>query len=235
MNTRFETRALAESITRHLSTALDGIAKTVGKNGSEGALARGKAFALAGYIDEAIESYQEALSIDCHQHEAAARLALMQMRANLPEDALDTAARLASIAPTYSMPEMTSDDSVNAFTILGNALVQNGRVRDSVSAYQQAMKEDSTDTAAAARLAQVQLATGNATEALRQQAAVEQSPRFRKLAGILALGAKSEALLPRLDVANIKDTIYLDVHGRPVVVDGEAQRAEVRPDDDSWC
>lgn len=204
----------------------------LGRADANGALARGVAFSLASYNDAAIESYKEALTLDPSCHEAAARLVLLQLCQNQLNEALLTAMKLAAEAPEYELPEMTSDEHISVYTLLGNALVAVGRLDDAIEAYLAARRQSTRDTTAAARLAQLYLAKGQPTEAVEHASAFEGNPRFRSLAGLMSLAATSPALLPSFSDVNV---LALCDHGRPLVINGSARLAPLAPDDGGWC
>lgn len=230
----FDPCKTSRDIANKLQTVLTAAVNCVDDHTSEGALARGKIFSLAAYTEEAIDSFEQALHLDEGNHEAAARLTLMQLRLNKSEQSLSTAMNLASKAPNYTLEEMTSDEQISAFTILGNALVQNNRVEDAVQAYETARKEAGNDTTAAARLAQLYIATGKPAEALKQTDIFKDNPRYSKLSSFVALGARNPALMPTYDPASLSSQLALDAHGRPLTVNGEARLAEVA-EDPEWC
>jgi tetratricopeptide (TPR) repeat protein len=202
---------------------------------SDAALARGRVFALASYDDSAIENYNEALALDPTQYEAAARLVLAYLGKGQAAQALATAMKLAAEAPTYEMPEVTSDEKISAFTLLGNALVQNDRLDDAIKAYETARETSPSDSTAAARLAQLYLATGQPAKAIEQGPLFSNNPRFRDLASVITLGKKSEALLPSFPRENLASTIHVALHGRPLMIEGNFRVAPIAEGDAAWC
>ncbi len=223
---------VAQQIVKRLLETLQADSRVVGDVSLEGAMARGRAFGLAGHLEEAMESCREALTIDPSAHEAAARLAILQLRAGRYVDALATATALAAKAPDYELREMTSDEHVSSFTLLGDALVKNGRVDDAIHAYEAARKASSRDTTAAARLAKAYIATGQPKKALAQAGIFANNPHYYDLSAVLNLGQTNEALLPSFDVSAVPAP---PVGGRPLLVAGEARIAPVVDGDATWC
>jgi tetratricopeptide (TPR) repeat protein len=197
-----------------------------------GALARGRVFARARYYNDAIESFKEALCYDPGTHEAAARLILTLLGVGRREEALNAAVKLAADAPDYSMQENSSEEKINVFTLLGDVLARSGRTEDAMEAYEVARKKDKSDSTAAARLAQLYLATGKTKEAMTLAPRFEKNARFHDLTGVLSLAKTSEALLPRYDAAAI---IAGTIVGRPFNVHGDARLAPVVEDQGAWC
>ncbi len=229
------TQGAARMIEKRVLETLQGQSANVEENTSEGALARGRLFAMALYQEQAIDSFKEALSLDPTQYEAAARLVLLLMRVRRHEEALDVATKLAAEAPDYEMTEMTSDERISVFTLLGNALVQNHRTEDAIHAYQTARRMSKRDTTAAARLAQLYLASGEPKRALEQANTFSRNPRFRDLSSVLNLGRTSEALLPTYRRESLADTLALADHGRPPTVPDGSRLAPVEPEASAWC
>ena len=199
-----------------------------------GALARGRTFATAGYDTDAIESFKEALCMDPHANEAAARLALVLLRIGRNSEALTVASKLAASAPKYSMREATSDEKINSFTILGKALAQNGRIAEAIHACEAATKNDSHDTTAPALLAYLHLATGEPKRALGHANAFANNPRFHDLASVMSLGHTNEALLPAFNRESVQDFLRVMMPGRPLFVEGDARLSPTAQGDD-WC
>src|SRR5207244_3405391 len=105
-----------------------------------GAVARGTIFQSAGYLDEAAASYAEALESKSYGDEAAGRLAIVQIISGQYEQALATATALASRNPGLEIRELSSKQRISVLTILGDALVHNGRLEEAVDAYKGARK-----------------------------------------------------------------------------------------------
>ncbi|MCE9667072.1 tetratricopeptide repeat protein [Myxococcus stipitatus] len=229
------TQSTARQIEKRLLEALQSQSANVEDNTAEGALARGRLFSVALYHEKAIESFREALSLDPSQYEAAARLVLVLLRTRRHEEALEVATKLAAEAPDYELPEMTSDERISVFTLLGNALVQNQRTDDAIQAYQTARKLSKRDTTAAARLAQLYLSSGEPKRALEQSSAFSRNPRFQDLASVLTLGKTNEALLPTYRRASIADIVGLTDHGRPLTVPDGSRLASVVEGSTAWC
>ncbi|MGC1498082.1 MAG: hypothetical protein WA790_19915 [Sulfitobacter sp.] len=225
-----QTKDIAERMFKALQNDL----KYVGEDCSQGALARGRVLHHAGYKTDAAEQFELAIQLDEKNYDAWARLILTSIGQNQPEKALDRAVQLAAKAPDYAMQETTSDEVVSSFTLLGNALVLAGRNKDAIEAYTSASKKCPKDTTSAARLAQLHLAAGNPAAAMDQAKVFKDNPRFADLSSILGLGAASTALLPEFNGRELADRIALDVHGRPLTIDGEARLAELS-DDSAWC
>lgn len=217
----------AQKVGSKLIAGLEAAAKKAGDAGAAGALARGIIFQNAAFLEEAAESFKEALAADPKAHEAGARLVLTLLRARRYEAALEVAMKLAKRAPDYAMPELTTDQSISVFTLLGNALLANGRLEDAARAYEGALKRKPDDSTAAARLAQVHIALGQPEKAFDHAKEVASNPRFGGLASLLELGRGSAALLSAFSPAGRIGYVSVDEHGRPYLVDGDVRQAEL--------
>lgn len=227
--------AVTKMIGEHLAAELQGDLARLGESSAAGALARGRVFSLAAYNLQAIESFREALSLDPKLHEAAARLVLLLLRTGQTEPALATALKLAAEAPYFQLREMSSSESIGALTLLGNTLARNGRTDDAIEAYLAARRVCETDSSAAARLAQLYLATGQPHKALEQAPAFADNPRFHDLGSVLRLGKTSQALLPSFHKDLVASLVALEDHGRPLSVAGKHRRASLREQGSEWC
>ncbi len=225
----------AQLVSRRSAETLQTASARLADNSSEGAFARGNIFELSAYYEQAEESYREALTINGENHLAAARLALVQLKGDKPEKALHTASKLAAKNPGLLVQELTTNEQVSVFTILGDALVLNGRVTDAIQAYQAAQKTSSKDSFAAGRLAQVYLSTGEPKKALELGKSFANNPRFSTLTSVLALGRTSDALLPRFRSESLVNAIKRAEPGRPLLVDGTPQFAPVVEGSEAWC
>ncbi|MCP3102414.1 hypothetical protein LZ198_26430 [Myxococcus sp. K15C18031901] len=224
---------VSQKISAHLLQSLQSDAPLLGELSSgKGALARGRTLSLAAYNQESITSYQDALKLDPSLYEARARLTVLQIRTGQKEAALESAKRLVEQKPTFELLEMTSDERINAYTLLGNALLLNGLVNESIQAYLSALRFSVTETTAAARLAQVYIATGKGEEALKLADTFANNPRFAEFSAHLQLVRNGQAQLPFIDLS----TIELDVHGRPLsMVEEGARLAPIVHGDSAWC
>lgn len=222
----------AQTIVRRLTETLRDAGAHLSEQSAKGALARGKVFQIAGHYANAERCYQDAVALDPNEAEAAARLAIVEILQSDAQRALKTAMELAARHPTFEFQEASSDDYVSVYTVLGDALVANGRVEDAVEGYKLARSTSKRDTFAAGRLAQLYMSTGEGKKALEQAPAVAQNARFRSLVGALSLGERSTALMPR-NGGLVRVTG--EVPGRPLLVDGDPVVAAVVQGDETWC
>lgn len=227
----------ADIFCNRMKQVLDDASKHLADHSAEGAIARGKVFALAAELDQAIESYTEALSLDKNSSEAAARLSLVQIRAGQAAKALHNAMALAAREPNFQMEELSSSEHISAMTVLGEALLANGRVDDAIQAYTAARQISAKDSYAAGRLAQLNIATGKATEAVKFAGQFAVNPRacFQDLNAVMALGHKNVALLPTVKVESLIASVARCMPGRPILADGAPRVAPLVWGDDSWC
>ena len=159
-----QTRDIAKRMYEALKADLD----AMDGEDSAGALARGRVLKHAGYDAEAVAQFELAVRLDKTNYDAMARLILANIGQGATEKALEAAMQLAAQAPDYAMKETTSDEVISSFTLLGNALVKAGRNADAMDAYASAREKRPDDTTAAARLAQLHLASGSPDKALEQ-------------------------------------------------------------------
>ncbi len=234
MSAANDLNALAKSLSSHLEKNAKELSATAGGDSAAALLARGKAFQLASYFEEAAHSYEAALAFDAELSEARARLAIVQMRAYQPARALATAMDLAQRAPEFALKELTSDQVISAMTILGDALSLNNRVEDAVEAYKSGAKHCATDAFAEGRLAQAYLSMGDAKRAFEQADKIPQNPRFRSMLNLLKLGRESLAVLPRHN-GDMNAMMAVSAHGRPMVLDGRECTAPLVPGSTPWC
>jgi tetratricopeptide (TPR) repeat protein len=214
---------------------LNGTRKQLSETSFAGALARGKVFELVGYFVEAADSYNEALSYDRSNPEATARLALSQLKAGNFDGALATAMSVAASEPGFQIKALATEERVSALTILGDALVANGRLKDASEAYQAARKISSKDSYAAGRLAEIHLANGEPKLAVELRRDFSNNPRFSSLNSLLAMESTSAALLPRFTAESLIARLRGGVLGRPLLVDGQPRLASIVEGDDGWC
>ncbi|HSE18457.1 MAG TPA: hypothetical protein VLB46_15495 [Pyrinomonadaceae bacterium] len=227
---RSKSHSLAELLLKRTTETLQAASRNLTEDSPAGAFARGQVFEIAGYFDQAAESYREAGT-----DEAAARLAIVHIKNSKPEYALNTAMQLAARNPKVSVRELTSNESAGALTILGDALASNNRPEDAVKAYMAARKIDSKDSFAAGRLAQVYLALGQPAKAVELGDQFANNARFRSLSSVLALGKTNDALLPTIKTENLARVLRVSAPGRPMLLDGEPQLAAILEGSTDWC
>ena len=225
------TRSLGERLIESLQTSN----KRLDEQSAEGALARGRVFQMASYFVEAAECYTEALAFDPELDEAAARMVVVQLKAQQPEKALDSAMKLAARNPGFEVKELSSDQYASAMTLLGDALAHNDRLSDAIEAYKSARSVSSRDSFAAGRLAQLFLATGEPKKAVEQAKNFANNPRFQNLSKLLSLSRKSETLLPMFNRGSVSVLLANTAHGRPILVEGMPRVASIAWGDDHWC
>jgi tetratricopeptide (TPR) repeat protein len=226
---------LIGGLAKRLTETLQEASKLLDDQSAQGALARGKVLQCSDYFVEAADSYADALALDPELEEAAARLVVAQLKARQPERALASATKLAARNPGFELRELSSDQHASALTLLGDALVHNGRVQDAIEAYKAASGVSRKDSFAAGRLAQLFLSTGEPKKAIERTKDFANNPRFRDFSSVLALGQRSEALLPAFRGNSVVELIANTAHGRPLLVDGEARVASIAWGDDAWC
>lgn len=214
---------------------IDKVAGQLSEQSAAGALARGKMFELVGYFPEAVDSYVEALSCDRNNTEASARLALAQLKAEQREKALATATALAARQPAFKFKALVTNEQVSSMTVLGDALVGNGRLEEAKEAYQAARKIDGKDSYAAGRLAELHLANKDFKKALDLRKDFKDNPRFEELNSLMALSDTSDLLLPRFSRESLSLRISAIAVGRPLLVDGMTRFASVVEGDEEWC
>lgn len=226
---------LIGGLAKQLTGTLQEASRLLDDQSAQGALARGKVLQCADYFVEAAESYADALALDPEMDEAAARLVVAQLKARQPERALASATKLAARNPGFELRELSSDQHASAMTLLGDALVHNGRVQDAIEAYKAAGGVSRKDSFAAGRLAQLFLSTGEPKKAIERAKDFANNPRFRDISNVLSLGQRSEALLPAFKGGSVVELLANTAHGRPLLVDGVARVASIEWGDDAWC
>lgn len=226
---------LIRTLAQKLIETLQAASKQLDDRSAKGALARGQVLQSADYFVEAAESYKEALAFDPDLDEAAARLVVAQLKARQPEKALSNAMALASRNPGFELKELSSDQHASAMTLLGDALAHNGRLNDAIEAYKAAPTVSRRDNFAAGRLAQLYLSTGEPKKAIEQGKGFSNNPRFRDLSKVLALGHRSETLLPLFKGGSVAELLANTAHGRPLLVEGQPRVASIEWGDSSWC
>ena len=226
---------VAASLSDHMRDTLKDASAHIGDSTPEAALSRGKVFHLAGYYEDAGENYTAATESKSDGDEAAARLAIVQMLSRQPEKALATATALASRNPGFEFKEATSDQYVSALSVLGDALAFNGRMEEAIDAYSRARSTARRDAAAAGRLAQMYLATGQPQKALELRQEVAKNPRFAHLSRTLEAGVRNERLLTSFGPNSVDSFLAIAVHGRPLLVEEAMVKASVVEGDAQWC
>ena len=223
---------LAQSLSGQMIKSLSGsTARLLTGDSSEAAIARGKVFQLAGYFAEAADSYTEALGSKS-EDEAASRLVLVQLMARQPEKALATATALASRNPGYEFKEMTSNQRISALTLLGDALVYNGRLNDAIKAYKRARATSSKDAAAAGRLAQAYHAVGEPKKAQALAKEIGKNPRFARLSAVLAGDVQT---LPAVGIESLTAMLQGTPVGRPLIINDTVVLAPIVNGSIQWC
>ncbi|MDB5937228.1 MAG: hypothetical protein JWQ01_4572 [Massilia sp.] len=202
---------------------------------AEGALARGKVFELVGNFEAAIESYSHALLMDEELHLARARLALAQLKNGDFETGLVSAMKLAACQPKFLLQTLATDESVGAMSILGDALVLNGRLEDAEAAYEAARNHNRSDTYATGRLAQLYLTINQPQKSVELRPQFSSDQRFHELTSVLRLAETSNALLPSYSPEQFIAKLTRAVPGRPLITGDHVRQAELMKRDDGWC
>lgn len=225
----------AELLSKYAQETLRQVQGSLGEQSAVGAVARGKVFELVGYFEDAIASYSQAMALEHTNDEAAARLALSEIKARRPQQALASATALATRAPKFTLKALATDEHISAMTILGDALLLNDRLEDAVQAYNTARQINSTDSYAAGRLAQVFLALGDSAKAMQMSTAINGNPRFAGVASLLSLGQSSAGLLRIVNRASVVAAVAGSAAGRPFVVDATVRTSRPVLGCEEWC
>jgi tetratricopeptide (TPR) repeat protein len=225
--TRTKSAKLARSIARELTGSLK--VDKLDDDSPAGSLARGKVFQAAGYLDEAVQSYSEALDTK-YGDEAAARLAIVRLYALDTDKALETATALASRNPGLEVRELSSKQRVSALTILGDALAQKGRTDEAIAAYERARKTSPRDTFAAGRLAEIYFTKGDTTKAAANAKLAASNPRFAGLSTLLQ-GGRNVGIV----AAPVALPIRISKPGRPLLVGDDLPVVAPVVRSDAWC
>lgn len=226
---------LAASLATHLTSTLEAARAASGENSAVGALARGRIFQLAGYLPQALESYAAAIGQDAQLDEASARLVIVEIMMGRFDSALAHATKLATRNPGFEFKEGSSNQTVSAMTLFGDALAAEGRTKEAIEAYMAARSRHPNDTFAAGRLAQLYLATGEPKQAQLHAEAIAGNPRFADLSRMLALGAKSEAFVASLGREGLAGMLRVSMPGRPLLIDNEVRVAPITHGCERWC
>ena len=229
--------AIATAMCARSMQTLEESKKHLGERTAAGALARGKVFSIAAEYGEAAACFAEALSMDPALTEAAARVPLALLKAGQPEKALTRAMALAARQPEFIVQELVSNEKISAMTILGEALLANGRLDQAKDAYSAAHKISAQDTYAVGRLAQLHIATGQPKDAVGLAPQFAANPRacFRGLNAVLPLGNTNASLLPRITTDSLVASLTHCMPGRPILSDGTAQVAPLVWGNEDWC
>lgn len=217
---------LARSLAAELTGTLEGATRSLESNTAAGGIARGKVFQAAGYLEEAAESYSQAMEAKASD-EAAARLAIVLLYAGNAEKALATATELARRNPSFEVRELTSKQRTSALTILGDAQAQSGRLDEAIETYKRARKTSPKDTFAAGRLAQAYLAKGDTRKAAEFVEDAARNPRFASVSRQLSGGVGGSVIIDRRQL--------VAVHGRPLFVEEKPRLAPIVRGDSQWC
>src|SRR5687767_13187722 len=106
----------------------------LGDKSAAGAIARGKVYELVGYFPEAVECYSEALGLDARSDEARVRLAIARLKGGDAAGGLAAIVPLAKANPKFRFQALATDEVSGPLTILGDALLANGRRREAAEA-----------------------------------------------------------------------------------------------------
>jgi tetratricopeptide (TPR) repeat protein len=157
----------------------------------------GKVWELLNMPGKAIQLYERALRADPNFHEATARLAVNLIRAGRPQEALRVATELARNAPEFRFKTINGTLNVTSFTVLGDALRENGDVDGAVRAYEQALDIEGDDLHSLARLAELYLVQGEVSKAVALEPRVD-STFNADLKATLRLTTNERTLLPAI-------------------------------------
>lgn len=224
---------LAAMVGKRMSAFLERALGRAGGDGADAAVARGTILALGGFHDQAAQSLEQALAIDGKSNEAAARLVFVKLRVGELTDALETAVRLASTAPDYAMEEITTGGQISSFSILGLALLANGRQREAFDAFRSGEEANPGDSIAWAYLAQLAAKDGSIRDASGDSKG-RANPRFAGLASLLGAEGRGRNVLSAASIGALSRRDLVAVHGRPLVTSEGAQFATIDEGSD-WC
>lgn len=202
------------------------------ESGAAAYCAKGKILGLAGFLDHAENCYQRALSLDPTIDEAAARLVMVLIRAGRPKCALDTALRLQRRNEKYRMPEMSTSLTIGVHSLVGLALLADGKDDEARNAFSDAYSADRDDSIAWAYLVQMGAEGSNKKLVDLLPKKGKLNPRFVKLADHLR-SVGERGILGQSVIASALRNVSLEAHGRPVVDDGQACLANLK-DSDAW-
>jgi tetratricopeptide (TPR) repeat protein len=224
---------LAAQVGERMSSFLAKALKRADTDSADGALARGTILSLGGFHEQAAQSLTQALTMDSGAEEAAARLVLVQIRANELAAALETAVRLTSTAPRYAMEEITTGERINSFSLLGLALLANGRQREAVDAFKAAEEANPADGIAWAYLALLAPKAAAGRHGASASKKPHSNPRFASLNSLLhAQGGGNPVSAATVRAMTRRDLIA--VPGRPLVV-GEGLQFAAIEESAAWC
>jgi tetratricopeptide (TPR) repeat protein len=202
-------RASAERMVAYLRKIVDADDEA----NAEGKVAMGVALSMAGFQAQAIEIFEDVLDQDADNCEALARLTFAFLRGGRTDAAVETAAQLVSVDSGYQMEEVTTGNSLSAFSIMGLASLGAGRERAALKAFERAYRESPEDSVAWAYLAQLR----DEPSDIRVSSAASSNPRFSRLAGNVADGQLGvDATLAAASGA-LTSLVAHDAHGRPLI------------------
>jgi tetratricopeptide (TPR) repeat protein len=160
-------------------------------------LASGKLNVTLRNFPLAIELLSKALALDPGLHEARAFLAVSQLQSGLLESGLETAASLVFTAPDSTFKTRLGAPTC-AQTVLGDALFQNNRTSEAISAYERALKVEPQDQHAISRLASLYLTNGQVSEAVGLLDRIKEVNDNRALVSALRLAANDPSKSPSI-------------------------------------
>lgn len=222
---------IAKLVTSNVVEVMARVKQGLEKGGHAALLAQGMIFELTKHSDWAVRSYKEAFAQQPSDLEPLARLVVAEIHAQRFGDALSSAIKLTSRNPKFQMKSLCQGEIYSSYTLLGEALVANGRFPEAGNAYELALTFDPKDGFSAGRLAQLKLAEGEHDAASKLAKRTGDSPRFRQLRAMGRLAETRSNLLPPFAASEVQRLAMStgSAAGRPLTADGrELHAAAVR-------
>ena len=189
---------LAKDAAQQLARSVNSLTKALeDHNRSQALVAAGKVFELSNFYASARSSYVEANGLDGDNHEARARLAIVELKLGLISDALKTVGALIEKAPEYRF--LTLDEKpTSALTVLGDSLRASGNIPAAAKAYKRAIELVGDDGYAVGRAAELLVQSGDLKAAYFLVDRIPDHDLFSAVKSTLRLTRNDPDILPAI-------------------------------------
>lgn len=160
-------------------------------------LASGKIFELNSMFSLAIDTYRKVLAVTPNEYEAQARLAITMLRCGQRADGLNIALELNRQNPKFTFRSL-GDKQTSSRTVLGDALLLNGKIEEARQVYQEALALVRDDPYATSQLILILIQSDELDEARTLAKGAKLAPGSESLQAVLTLSGNDPSVLPAL-------------------------------------
>ncbi|MDJ0643340.1 MAG: tetratricopeptide repeat protein [Erythrobacter sp.] len=173
------------------------LAMVESKEGDAQLMAAGNLAEIGQDFAGAARWYERALELDPSNDDALARLALVRVKLNQVQSAVEAASTLAMRSPEFTFTSLMMDRPLSAMTVLGNALEKSGDDEAAARAFNQAVSLQEDDAYSVGSLGVLLVKEGKISEAVEQFDKLEsEGSAFAPVASAARLAIADPALAP---------------------------------------